>query len=481
MRVLGKRCGLTRSSRVAWPSATIRRWPNIKPLVSDDSRVFFTDDVRLTENSHADSKEGDEAGDLYMCEMVEMANKLTCDLTDVTPEGSGGEPADLMNIVPGASEDGSYVYFVAKGILAAGASASSPNLYMAHLMEGKWATTFIATLGEGDRPDWGQGFSLTAMTSRVSPNGEFLEFMSSRSLTGYDTRDAVSGQPDEEVYLYSALSKKLVCASCDPTGARPVGTEYRNLEFSNFGLAGGESGWGASNWLAANVPGWTPMGQDVALYQSRYLSNSGRLFFNSGDALVPQDVNGTEDVYEYEPPGVGDCTTSSQDYGVGSEGCVGLISGGSSPEESAFLDASEDGGNVFFLTTEKLLSQDFDSSLDIYDARECSAASPCLPSVPSVPPPCSTGDACKAAPSSQPAIYGAPSSETFTGAGNIPAGSVRSVSSKAKQPTRAQLLGRALRACAKKKARARRVTCESRAKRAYGARSKAKKTDRGGK
>ena len=40
-------------------------------------------------------------------------------------------------------------------------------------------------------------------------------------------------------------------------------------------------------------------------YQQRYLSDDGRLFFNSFDSLVPQDTNGKADVYEYEPAGVG--------------------------------------------------------------------------------------------------------------------------------------------------------------------------------
>ncbi len=52
-------------------------------------------------------------------------------------------------------------------------------------------------------------------------------------------------------------------------------------------------------------------------HQSRYLSNNGRLFFNSADALVAQDQArtreenvkgktlkvGVENVYEYEPRG----------------------------------------------------------------------------------------------------------------------------------------------------------------------------------
>ena len=326
---------------------------------------------------------------------------------------------------------------------------------------------------------YGNGLSLTDLPDRVSPNGEFLAFMSSRSLTGYDTRDAVNGQSDEEVYLYDAVSQKLVCASCNPTGARPVGMEYSVLEESKFGLVGGSSVWGQRDWLAANVPGWTPYELSTAIYQSRYLSDSGRLFFNSSDALVPEDVNGTEDVYEYEPPGVGGCTTGSLQFSSRSEGCVGLISGGSSPEESAFLDASENGSDVFFLTTAKLLTQDFDASLDIYDARECSVASPCLPAVPTTPPSCTTGDACKAAPTPQPAIYGSPSSETFSGAGNV-SSTIGSVTPRSKRLTRAQLLAGALKVCAKKKVRAKRTACVKRARRLYGS-AKAKKTSGRGK
>jgi hypothetical protein len=57
-----------------------------------------------------------------------------------------------------------------------------------------------------------------------------------------------------------------------------------------------------------------------------------------------------------------------------------LISSGESAQESAFLDASESGGDVFFMTTAKLAPpQDFDHAYDIYDAHECTSASPCIP------------------------------------------------------------------------------------------------------
>ncbi len=225
--------------------------------------------------------------------------------------------------------------------------------------------------------------------------------------------------------------------------------------------------------VAANVlrvaADWT-LGSGTERYQSRYLEDSGRLFFDSNDALVPQDVNGTEDVYEYEPPGAGNCTTSkSVTFSVRTGGCVDLISSGTSAEQSAFLDASENGGDVFFLTQAKLLPQDFDTSLDIYDAHECTAAAPCIPVPPGVPSPCDTGDACKPSPSPQPAIFGAPSSATFSGAGNITpsGGSTESSPKKPKTPESSQKLARALKACHKTRARRRRAVCERKARARY--------------
>ena len=66
------------------------------------------------------------------------------------------------------------------------------------------------------------------------------------------------------------------------------------------------------------------------------------------------------------PQGVGSC----QDSG----GCTGLISSGTSDRESAFLDASQNGDDVFFLTAAQLVAPDTDQSIDIYDAHVCSEA-----------------------------------------------------------------------------------------------------------
>ncbi len=455
---------------------------------SEDSRVFLTTTRHLT----ADATTRPEKEDLYVFELTSgksepLAGK-TVDLT-VDPNAAS-ESADVLGVI-GASEDGSSVYFVANGVLGDGAehgakrgtceknesgtpSAQSCNLYLARYDAGAkaWAPpVFIATLSGADYPSWNGGGlpDLARETSRVAPNGRYLAFMSERSLTGYENRDASSGVPDEEIFLYDADTGRLVCASCDPTGARPKGLfEGRGFDENLVDYA---KVW-SERWLAANIPGWDSTDLGSALYQTRYLSDSGRLFFNSADALVPADVNGKEDVYEYEPAEVGSCRGSGHGesasivYSNAAGGCVGLVSAGTSPAESAFLDASESGGDVFFLTSSRLTAQDYDTSVDVYDAHECTTGAPCAPPTALLPPPCTTGDACKPAPTPQPAIFGAPASATFSGAGNVvPPGSPAAITPRS---TQAQKLAKALRACARKP-KHKRALCKSRAKKRYGA------------
>ena len=414
---------------------------------SDASKVFFLDSGRLTKESSASgpkSSESERKSDLYEYDLnVPSGSRLT----DLTVDGHAGEAANVVAVL-GASDDGSYVYFAAGGALTPDATpggcngegeSEGCNVYVRH----NGVTRLVAA-------GWIDG-TIASGWSRVSPDGRWLAFMSTRSLTGHDNRDAVSGHPDAEVYLYDA-NGRLVCASCDPTGARPVGVDVEPRAL----------------WVAANVPGWTHF--DVfgeTRYQSRYLSDSGRLFFESNDALVPQDVNGAQDVYQYEPPGVGNCTTSSVTFGERSGGCVDLISSGISPEESSFLDASETGGDVFFLTQAKLVSQDFDSAFDVYDAHECTTVVPCYPVSPVSAPVCSTGDSCKAAPSPQPSIFGPAPSATFSGAGNVGPSAPGPVV-RGKSSTRAQKLALALKAC-RKRGRKRRGVCERNARKRYGA------------
>ncbi len=390
----------------------------------DGSRVFFTDEQRLT----ADAGARQAQPDLYACDvrLDEATGRLECALSDLTPRISSGESAAVRGTVAGAAEDGTAVYFVANGSYVPGACVESlagepcDNLYLARLVAGNWQPPhLIAVLSSEDSPDWAGGnlgqHALRTLTSRVSPDGRWLAFMSNRPLAGYDSRDAVSGVRDEEVYLYDAAAGggegRILCPSCNPSGARPVGEQ---VHFPSE--AADAQGLWRGRWLAANVPGWTNASGVNTLHQPRYLDDSGRLFFNSVDALSPRDVNANWDVYEFEPAGVGSCGEAEPSFVGRDGGCVALISSGSSGRQSTFVDASESGDDVFFWTHARLSPEDTDTAADIYDARVCDAASPCLPP-PSSAPPCGESSSCRG-PLAQPPVTPSPGTAAFAGPGN---------------------------------------------------------------
>jgi hypothetical protein len=441
--------------------------PVLQLASSDGSRIFFKDSGRLTGDATARPEVDPEEQDLYECEVKVTAGHLECALSDLTVDSNPSESANVLGLLAGADDTGRFVYFVANGRLAAGAvhgdcpdseelnTTSSCNLYVRDTVTG--ITRLVAVLSGSDRRAWSTyGLDdLGGYAIRVSPNGQYLAFMSERPLTGFDNRDAKSSVRDEEVFEYSLAANTLTCVSCASSGTRPQGV----FDTGGFlGLLADRKGLWGSQWLAASIPSWTSVDVAHALYQSRYLSDSGRLFFNSATPLVPSDSNGLEDVYEYEPAGVGGCDLPT--------GCQGLISSGGSSEESAFMDASADGSDVFFLSSAQLSKADTDNAYDVYDAHVCSAGAPCAAEGVAVPPPCGTADACRAAPSPQPDIFGSPASQTFSGSGNAAQPVVPKVA--VKSLTRAQKLTKALSACKRVKGKAKQAACVKRARKAYG-------------
>ena len=455
---------------------------------TDGSRIFFTDRQRLTPDSTAEPKpneiEQDGEPDLYVCEVVLVDGKLSCRLTDLTVDQEPGQHADVQGSVLGTSEDGTSVYIVARGVLASNESgehgravAGADNLYELHDDGAQWLTTFITTLSGEDAPEW-QAANLadTAyVTARVSPDGRYFAFMSSADLTGYDNVDAnpeANGARDEEVYLYDSQTASLRCVSCNPSGARPEGVLDTEGVGEGLGLLVDRRKVWFGHHLAGNIPGWTAESITGALIQSRFLDDDGRLFFNSPDDLVPLATNRKEDVYEYEPAGVGSCESATG-------GCVSLISGGSSSKESAFIEATPEGGDVFFLTAAQLLPQDTDTAFDIYDARECTPSSPCLSSPAGREAPCAELDTCRPAEPAQQIPDVAPLTSGQAGSGNIaaPGAARHAVEAKrvAKRLTRAQKLRRALESCRKRYRRAKKKraqkklsACERTATKRYG-------------
>ena len=311
---------------------------------------------------------------------VFFTDDATAGLTGDTVAGSGknlyrydvstGQLSDLTPVSDanavfvGMSQDGSYVYFRSDGV-----------------QSGSQANQFGETAQNGQpnlylEHDGTVTFVMKATIMMnaenggtpiaISQNGAFLAFNTTDRLTGYDNNGHF------EIYLYSAAANRVECASCNPSGEAPTGE----------GIEDGV------------VLGKMP----------HEVSDNGQVFFETGEALLPRDTNGQFDAYEF-------------DYNAG----LDLISTGTSSTEVVLLDASVTGSDVFFLTSQALVPQDNPQEAHkIYDARVDGG----FPET-ALPPACTTADACRSAATPQPSIYGEPSSQTFSGAGNLAPSSVK--------------------------------------------------------
>jgi hypothetical protein len=405
-------------------------------VASDACTVLISEDGRFWTASADGSKVFFTDGDLYEYDVN------TAQTVDLTP--AGGEVQGVL----GASEDGAYVYFAAKGVLAAGASPqicaqefnvqSECNVYLFH--EGQ-PLTFVAALAGTDNPpanvtgstspgDWKPGAGIRE--AAVTPDGLHLAFRSSLNLTG-------EARGVGNLYLYDAEAAHLACVSCS-------------------GSVGGEA--------------QVPLSYSNTYVQRWLLDDGSRVFFDSTAALVPADKNGQLDVYEWEREGTGGCGEKAPARLSG--GCVYLLSGGASDSSSFFVDASASGDDAFVLTRAPLVAEDGNENLDVYDARVGVTQPPSTPQ-------CS-GAGCQGVPPVPP-VFATPASETFTGVGNFPALTrpTGTPKAKAKSLTRPQKLAKALRACRRERSGRRRAKCEVTARNRYGAKVKAKQINRRGK
>ena len=407
----------------------------------DGSVVYFTSKAALTRESHTGPEPEDPGNDLYRYDVDSGT------LTDLTPNAWGEEQqskgpveepdgASVLGVV-GTSEDGAYVYFVAEGHLASGALAGQPNLYVWHEHGGSTGSvSFIATLAapveeepeDIERGRLGEAFPYnsdvedwtswpTASQAYVTPDGTHLAFMSAKPLTGYENADE-AGQRVHEVFEYDAETGSLVCASCDPSGARPLGSAFL----------------GATLDERASTP----------FHQPRSLSDDGsRLFFSSPDPLAGSG-GGSVKLFEYE------------------DGGISSISGPQAGGEAVFLDASASGNDVFFATRERLTEGDTDELLDVYDAR-VDGGLPVL-----TQPLSSCEDSACLEPLNRPPLLALPASASFSGSGNL----LPPLPPSPSKLTRKQLLARALARCRRLRSSKRRSSCTALARRRYGPKPK---------
>jgi hypothetical protein len=314
--------------------------PGAKPALfqgasRDGSIVYFVSTELLTDDATPYVPFG--GGDLGFLYRYEVETGELTNITPITDPGDEYGPELESYPVAGVSPDGETVYFRARAKLSPDAIKGDSNLFVWDSGELKVAAS--------EPP-----FLSIAKAVRLSPAARYMAYETFAEPTGYDNvnhaacpfNSGAHGFEDrcKVVMVYDKSTDTLACASCDEAGPPAMDAQMGVGDESNP------------------------------------VTNSGQVFFNSYDRLVPGDVNGKQDAYEWQA------------------GDQRLISTGTATTDSRYFSASPDGKNVFFTTDQQLVGQDEDNLVDLYDARLGGGIPSQNPPTPQ--PPC-TGEECQPA------------------------------------------------------------------------------------
>lgn len=346
-------------------------------MTADGSKVYFTSEEQLTPD------DTDSSTDLYM--WSESTNSLTliskgsgesgngneCSVSFVSGCGvvpysdasyctlNSGEGGNCHSDSSIASENGDIYFFSPEQLDGSRGIPNEENLYVYRNDHDQYVTTF--TSGSFCFPSPTVGFSDSACSDtpivrmEVTPEDGHMAFVTASPVTQYENDGHL------EMYIYDPSAQTITCASCIPSGAPPTS----EVGASQDGL---------------------------------FMTNDGRVFFTTSDALVHGDTNEGLDVYEYVDGRAQLITT-----GTGETRKPGGLFGNllNSP---GLLGVSANGQDVYFSTYDTLTKQDHNGLfLKIYDAREdggfsageesapCQAADECHDAGSPPPPPLPSG------------------------------------------------------------------------------------------
>lgn len=358
----------------------------------DGLHVFFLANYGLTsapsngpvDNCSSLEGPGSSACTLYGYDVE--AGTLTDLAANTNPENLKGP---MVQGVVDVSEDGSVVYFAARGQLVPDegrtylqntSGSTFANLYRYEAGQ----LSYVGTVANDDLTGFNDNDSQGVLVhttngswaAQSTPSGEHLLFPSEDNFGGKNPGNLT------QAYLYSEETGTTVCVSC-PKGRAPVkpgeiGAQIRTTQTS----AGGPN----------NVP--------------RSLSEDGsRVIFMSRDPLVAGAIegDGENSVYKTEE------RTNVYEW---HRGHLSLLDAGL----TQFLDMSTDGSTAFVRSYKQLVPEDVDFAPDVYAYRIGSPGF--APPVPEVP--CEPGaDQCQGAPTPTPFAPN-PASARISGPGNPP-------------------------------------------------------------
>jgi hypothetical protein len=408
----------------------------------DGTKVFFTTAQPLLN----EDENGEGAGeDLYEAELRE--GRLAR-LVQVSHDPHDGEQADVQGVAR-ISATGRRVYFVAGGALTgANGRGQAPavgehNLYVYDAVAR--TLTFVAALAGGDEADWQAEDHRPFQTT---PDGRFAVLRSSSHLTADDTSGVA------QLFEYDAETESIARVSIgqhSPSGYLCAATKRLEAGYNCDGNTASPSQVPViprPNYSASSLP--------TEADSTLSLTEDGRVFFMSRDALTPFAVEGSKNIYEYSGEDVYLIAPGEDpqlEYGAFQESFL---------EHDRLVSTDESGTDLFFGAVGQLVPQDSDTQADVYDARVGGGFS-----APVLAQSCE-GQACRPAAGGAGAALVSPPSAALPGeeAVPVPTPAVPASPAKAKPLARTQRLAAALRACRRRHGRARR-RCEAQARRRY--------------
>ena len=414
------KCGAALGNNVGFNGGAYRA------VSADGRRVFFTaplslngagwlsSNAALLEQHHAEgcpahNENSPNGGGLYKGENApQLYLRSGGESLEVSKPAPGGEAVSphpkYEATYVGAAADGSRVFFASEGWL----TADHPSVHDIELYE--WSPEGVAecsesspsydpassgcltriSAGEASQPGAEGGAGVVSVFA-VAAGGDAVYFTANGRLTEdavegdhcareanpnsacalYRYQPASAAAPAKTTYVAAShgfsFSNPTVTPSLPPTPGRTPAYTTPDGRYLLFGdsIAGLRRYDAATESLLTIAGPGARFTHSALLEESsgpvRAISNDGSYaFFDTAESLVSSDRNGTYDVYEWH------------------EGHISLLSSATDSSPSWFLGTDPSGRDAFIGTHSRLLSTDTDAKGDLYDARICSAAEPCI-------------------------------------------------------------------------------------------------------
>jgi DNA-binding beta-propeller fold protein YncE len=357
----------------------------------DGDKVFFTSPQQLTDEATEDPVVADTAAGEHGCENIHAqsgCNLYEYDFTQPSGQrwvdvsaGAEGTVAGGPRVqgVMAASQDGSHVFFIARGVLT-----SQPNAQGQHATDG--ADNLYSYQRDAAHPNGQLAYVTEAddavewqapdVTANVTPDGRYLVFLNH----GQSTRDDTSVSGALQVFRYDSQTAELIRTSVgdegfnndgNRTSPTQCGTQFEvcaedariATPRTGLGLVGGLANPTVSD-NGSYVFFQSPVGLTATAFDDKQI---GTL---EGQPVYAQNVYEWHEGHVYL---ISDGRDASLDRAQ--SGACGTLDPTSSV---CLLGADPTGANVFFSTADSLVSEDTDGEMDYYDAHICTTESPCV-------------------------------------------------------------------------------------------------------